>query len=168
MINSEEQFLITHNLETDETLIRRCKNVEHGRWATFGKVEPGELPLAECDIGAEVLMRTPGGYKHGAIYLHRHEGGEPDSILIPLEPIEPVGVDYLKTLTVGKTYKRDGMVSFGVMVTSKGLAWADGESWTWDGKDTLRHGGFTDWRNEVWVQAASPETIIPWVAAESG
>lgn len=89
------------------------------------------------------------------------------SICFPVTPKEPEplkGLAFLKSLTVGKTYRLNQHRPF--MITHVGLAWIDGETWTWDGKRS-EHNKEADWREYSWFKTITQETCPTWEPEEN-
>ena len=86
----------------------------------------------------------------------------------PIEPPEPVGVEFLRQLLSRVVYYDKGWKEAPFVVTELGLMWI-----SWDVEDPIWHwngtgkADRTDWREQDWVRNASPKTIQVWTPEEN-
>ena len=137
---------------------------------THGPV-PSDDPRREAlEVGRKVLrelglhpgrqlreMNTVGSRKHHIVV---YTAG--------IAPPEPVGVEFLRQLKSCVVYFDRGFHDCPFVIAGSGLVWI-GEDvkdtlWAWDGSG---RSGWSDWREEFWVQNASSDTIKPWTPEEN-
>ncbi len=139
--------------------VSRAKNTSTNRWDSYGLIPLSDVPIPALQLGLKVEALVPDDCE--ALDPLAEECPVGVNIMVicrPIEPPEPVGVEYLRSLTLNMPYSELGLIPFVPM--SDGLHWP-GEIWRWDGSSSRVPG--SSWQRQPWVKAASAETIKPWV-----
>jgi len=153
-------ILITENTKTGAVTIRRADKDRNGRIHEYGEVEPSDLPIEACKLGADILREVGPNERVGEIGVvpcRNNEQEEWEEIRIPIKSTEPeplMGADYLKTLPVGtilRVLTPSGAYTNPIVITEVGfvILTNNGRKY-WDGIF------FGRWSH------ASAETCIPW------
>lgn len=168
-----ESFLI--HVTGDKVVVSRAKNTSTNRWDSYGLISLKDVPIPALQVGCRVLdmlATLEGGHTIGHIDVQdvcNDEQAEYTQITVravPIEPPEPVGVEWLKLQ--GFEILICPISGYRFMVTDHGLAWLEGTLplWRWDGTKISETGELIEqeWREIDWVRHASADTIKPWVA----
>jgi len=147
-------ILITENTKTGAVTIRRADKDRNGRIHEYGEVEPSDLPIEACKLGADILREVGPNERCGEIGVvpcRNNEQEEWEEIRIPIKSTEPeplMGADYLKTLPV---LTPSGAYTNPIVITEVGfvILTNNGRKY-WDGIF------FGRWSH------ASAETCVPW------
>ena len=118
---------------TDGTVeVHRAENTSRNRWKPFAPCTLEEVGIPELQAWKVVQEQIPEGYSLGSVCKLEGDSGLPylDVALVPIEPPEPTGAEYLKSLPWGTVASAGGSDNF--VVLADGLHWIFSQSvWLW-------------------------------------
>lgn len=130
----KDYYLLTYYPDTGGLEAHRVSKNANGSLRRYGPMHVSDVPIPALAIGLKVLALAGDRPIEEPRFDILAEGPLEDTIVIgvlPVEPPEKVGVEYLRTLTRGSLWRWEH--SGGFMISRRGISFAsDGELKTWD------------------------------------